>query len=402
MSRHLRWVAIVVFLFSSSLNYLDRQLLPAVAPTLKAEFHLNNEDYGLLLLGFSVLYALSAPFAGLFIDRAGLNTGIGAAVACWSLAGMSTGLVQGFTGLFTARAALGVAQAAGIPAFGKANGAYLEPRELALGGALNQVGISIGGVAAPLLAAFFGARYGWRSVFVVCGSLGFIWIPIWLFTAARIPKRTAPQAGAELAVRDMMRDRRFWALVIANILYMTMYTLWSNWTTIYFVQARGMTAAAANRQFAWIPPVFATLGGFGGGVMAFSLIRSGLPVFRARLRVCLLSAVLLLGTAAVPLMPSAAWAAAAICFSYFWVTAMSTNIYVMPIDFFGPGRAAFGVAALTFAYGVMQAVVSPAIGRLIDQFGFAAVCIILAPFPLLAVGVLKVLVPHGNSARDAA
>ena len=64
-----------------------------------------------------------------------------------------------------------------------------------------------------------------------------------------------------------------------------------------------------------------------------------MPVFQARMRVVLLCAVLLLVTAAVPLMPTAIWAAAAICFSFFWVTAMSTNIYVMPIDFFAPGAS---------------------------------------------------------------
>jgi MFS transporter, ACS family, hexuronate transporter len=397
----LRWVAIGVFLFSSTLNYLDRQLLAAVAPALKAEFHLSNEGYGLLLFGFSVLYAISAPFGGLFIDRVGLNLGISAAVAFWSLAGIATGMVTNFVGLFTARSALGAAQAAGIPGTGKANATYLAPEELALGGALNQVGLSIGGVAAPLLAGFLAVRYGWRSVFLFCGVLGFVWIPIWLITAARVPSRPSASGPAQLAVGEMLRDRRFWALVIANILYMTMYTLWTNWTTVYFVEAHGMTGPEANRRFAWIPPVFATLGGFAGGAAAFRLIRRGLPVFHARMKVCLIAAICLLGTAAVPIMPSAAWAAAAISFSYFCVTAMSTNIYVMPIDFFGAKRAAFGVAALTFAYGMMQAFVSPAIGRMIDQFGFASVCVALSPLPLVAVAVLRLAVPHAHSARVA-
>jgi ACS family hexuronate transporter-like MFS transporter len=353
----------------------------------------------LLLLAFSVVYALVAPFAGLFIDRVGLNTGIGVAVACWSIAGMATGMVNGFAGLFAARAALGGAEAAGIPSTGKANATYLESHQLALGTAMNQIGLSIGGVAAPLLAGFVATRYGWRSVFIVCGLLGFLWIPLWLFTARRIPRREHSCAAATLSPRAMLADRRFQGLVIANLLYMTMYTLWTNWTTLYFVEARGLSPVEANRQFAWIPPVFATLGGFAGGALAFRFIRAGMPVFTARMRVCLLSAVLLLCTAAVPAMPSAFWAAAVISFSFFWVTAMSTQIYVMPIDFFGPARAAFGVAALTCAYGIMQAVVSPAIGRAIDQFGFAIVCYALAPLPLIAVAVLKgFCAPH--SPRD--
>ena len=91
----LRWVAILVFLASSTLNYLDRQLLAAMAPILKAEFHLTDRDYGVLLFAFSIAYAASAPFAGYFLDRAGLNRGTTVAVAVWSLAGMLTGLAGG-------------------------------------------------------------------------------------------------------------------------------------------------------------------------------------------------------------------------------------------------------------------------------------------------------------------
>ncbi len=84
----LRWIAISVFLFSSMLNYLDRSLLAAVAPALKLEFHLTNQDYGKVVSVFSILYATVAPLAGLFIDHVGLNAGASIAVlgmvAGWS------------------------------------------------------------------------------------------------------------------------------------------------------------------------------------------------------------------------------------------------------------------------------------------------------------------------------
>ena len=395
----LRWIAVSVFLLSSSLNYLDRQLLAAVAPTIKLEFSLTDRDYGYLLFAFSVVYAFFAPVAGLFIDRAGLNRGMSIAVACWSIAGLATGLVASFQGLLFCRGALGGAEAAGIPGTGKTNGMYLRQDEFALGGALNQVGLTIGGIAAPLLVAWLGGPHDWRRVFVLCGGLGLIWIPVWLFTARAIPpRRELGRRSAHCALSAILRDRRFWALIAANMLYMTMYTLWTNWTTLYFVEARGLTEQQANQHFAWIPPIFATLGGFAGGALAFRFIRSGLEVFRARMRVCTGSAALLLVTAAVPLMPTAAWAAAAISLSYFLVTAMSTNVYVMPIDFFGASRAAFGVAALTMAYGIMQAFVSPVIGSMIHRFGFAAVCQWFAVLPLIAVAVLYTAAPRRAAA----
>jgi hypothetical protein len=132
-----------------------------------------------------------------------------------------------------------------------------------------------------------------------------------------------------------------------------------------------------------------------GGGLAYRLIRSGMNVQTARMRICFMSAVLLLATAAVPLMPTASWAAVAISFSFFWTTAMSTNVYAMPIDFFGASRAAFGVSALTFAYGIMQAFVSPLIGELIIRYGFGTVCVSFSVLPLMAVWVLWVTTREG-------
>jgi hypothetical protein len=173
------------------------------------------------------------------------------------------------------------------------------------------------------------------------------------------------------------------------MLYMTLYTLWTNWTTLYFVHARGMTLQDANRNFAWIPPLFGTLGGFCGGWLSFHWIRRGVAVQRARMRVCWLGAALALVTATIPLMPTPALAAVAISLSFFACVSIVTNVYSMPTDLFGAGRAAFGSAALTFGYGAMQAVVSPLIGRLVDQLGFAAVCATFAALPLAGIAVLR-------------
>lgn len=391
-SSRLRWVILGVAVLSSALNYLDRQMLAAVAPTLKGEFHLTNYDYGQLVSVFSIVYALVAPLAGLFIDRVGLNAGISAAVLLWSAAGASTGLTHGFRGLIASRTALGIAEAAGIPCFGKANALYLEPRELALGTAFNQVGISIGLAAAPLLAVAIEPAYGWRMAFIVCGALGMLWVPLWLFTAKRVPAREEKAARSKLWPGALLRDRRLWGLVLSTIFLMSLYTLWTNWTTLYFVEQWHMGQEEANRSFAWLPPVFATLGGFFGGWMAFRWIRGGTGVLASRMRVCWICAVLALAaTAAIPLMPNSTLAAAAISMSAFWALAISTNLYAMPIDMFGAEHAAFGVAALTFAYGLMQMVVSPIIGGVVDRFGFTDVCLGMAALPLIGVGILQLV-----------
>jgi ACS family hexuronate transporter-like MFS transporter len=386
----LRWVAISVFVLSYGLNYLDRQLLAAVAPALKTEFQLSSEQYGLILSVFSIVYALGSPLAGLVVDRIGLNLGAGIAVAVWSAAGIATGLVSSFRGLLACRIVLGASEAAGMPCIGKANAMYLPPRELALGGALNQVGISLGSAAAPLVVAAVTPVWGWRSAFVVCGLLGFVWIPLWAILARTIPPAALPADGSgPERVAGLLRDRRLWGLVVTNMLYMTLYTLWTNWTTLYFVHTHGMTLEAANRRYAWIPPLLGTAGGFCGGWLAYYWIRKGMEVVRARLRVCWMAAALALSTAVIPLMPAPGLAAAAISASFFACVAIVTNVYSLPIDLFGAGRAAFGVAALTFGYGAMQTVVSPVIGRMVDELGFAAVCGGFAAMPLAGVAVLR-------------
>jgi len=385
----LRWVAVGVFVLSSSLNYLDRQLLAALAPTLRGEFQWTNQQYGLVVSAFAIVYALVAPAAGWFIDRVGLNLGAGIAVAVWSIAGSLTAWTRSFSGLLACRTILGAAEAAGIPAAGKASATYLEPRELALGTAFNQVGITLGSVAAPLIVAAMAPRYGWRSTFALCGALGFLWIPLWLFTAKRIPARPVENRSVTTHAWDVIRDRQIWGLALANLFVMMLYSLWSNWTTLYFVEERHLTVDQANRDFAWIPPVFATAGGFFGGVVTYRWIRAGMDVIRARMRICWISAVILLATAAVPLMPHPALAAAAISLSFFWTLAISTNVYAMPIDLFGPAHAGLGVAALTCSFGLMTAFLSPWIGGVVDRVGFAPVCVVLSAMPLVGVGLLR-------------
>ena len=382
-------MAIAVVLLSSTLNYLDRQLLAAAAPALKSEFHLSNLQFGELISVFSIVYAVMAPFAGLLIDRVGLNAGVSIAVLTWSLAGAATGFTHSFRELLASRTLLGIAEAAGIPCFGKANGIYLEPGELALGSAFNQVGVSLGLTLAPITVALIAPHYGWRAAFIVCGALGLIWTPIWWITARKIPARPEKTVRSKEKFGDLLRDRRLWGLVVSTVFMMALYTLWTNWTTLYFVEQWHLTQSEANARFAWIPQVAATIGGFLSGWVAFRWIREGMPVHTARMRVSWICAVAaLVSTAAIPFMPNVPLAAVALTSSAFWGICISTNLYAMPIDLFGPARAGFGVAALTFAYGMMQALLSPRIGSMIDRFGFSAVCYTLSALPLVGVAIL--------------
>lgn len=384
----LRWVALAVFVIASSLNYLDRQILATLAPLIGAEFHLTNRDYGFVLAAFSIVYTAAAPAAGWCIDRLGLNRGISISVALWSLAGMATGTVTGLAGLLAARAGLGLAEAGGVPATGKALRVYLLPGERAFGNAISQLGLSVGAMFAPVAATVLAVRYGWRSAFLVTGAAGLLWIPLWNWTARRIPAAAEDgRDGRSAPAGALVRDRRLWGLVAANMLGMTCYTLWTNWTTIFLMREHRLTLVEAA-WFAWMPPLAFNLGGLIGGWLSWRWVAGGMAPNPARRRICYASGALLTVTALVPLMPSAAAATAIICLSAFFSSAYSVNLYSIPLDAFPGGNAAFGVSCLTAAYGAMQAVFSPLAGRLIDSAGFAPVCLIAAILPPAGAAVL--------------
>ena len=382
-----RWLVLAVFVLSSAINYLDRQTLATLAPVLRAEFRLSNAEYGLILTAFSITYAAAAPFAGMLIDRIGLNRGITLAVGLWSCAGIATGFTRGLGGLVGCRSALGVAEAAGIPGAGKAIYQHLRPAERALGNALNQGGVSLGLILAPPVATYIAVRAGWRQAFVVTGVLGLIWIPVWHWASRWGGGAPAPKLERSSGT-EILRDRRLWAFVAANALSMVGYSLWTNWTTLFLVEVHRLTLVQAA-WYAWIPPVFAAAGGIAGGWLSLRIMDRGVAALGARSRVCFAAGVLSLGTAAIPYAPSPAWAAAGISLSIFAVSAFSVNMYSMPLDAFGGDRAAFAVSILVASYGAVQALISPAFGRIIDLYGYPPLAAAAALTPLAACAVLR-------------
>ncbi len=384
-----RWLVLAVFVLSSAINYLDRQSLATLAPLVRAEFHLSNTQYGLILTAFSITYMASAPLAGMLIDGIGLNRAISLAVGLWSCAGISTGFTRGLGGLVGCRAVLGVAEAAGIPASGKAIHQYLRPAERALGNALSQAGLSFGMILAPPIATWLAVRGGWRQAFVVTGALGLVWIPLWNW-AARWARPPASAETCPKACPSVLRDRRLWAFAAANALGMIGYSLWTNWTTLYLVEVHGLTLVQAA-WYAWIPPLAALLGGFAGGWLSLRLMGRGWAAVPARFRVCLAASVVALATAAIPAASTPAWASAGISLSIFAVAAFSVNMYTLPLDVFGgAGRLgpAFAVSLLVASYGAVQALISPAFGKVIDLYGYAPLAIAASLAPLAACAVL--------------
>ena len=141
--------------------------------------------------------------------------------------------------------------------------------------------------------------------------------------------------------------------------------------------------------YAWIPPLIALLGGFGGGWLSMRGVLSGLPAVTARTRVCLAGALTALPAVCIPLLPTAGWAIAGISLSILAVSAISVNMYTIPLDTFGGPHAAFAISLLVASYGAVQALISPAIGRVVDTRGYGPVCLVASLLPLGSYFVLR-------------
>src|SRR2546429_9778057 len=98
------------------LNYLDRYILPAVATKIQAEFHLTDDQVGLLQSAFLLVYAVATIPFGIWADRGVRKTVVGVGVTIWSLATRFTGLARSYVQLFAARAVVWIGEASYYPA----------------------------------------------------------------------------------------------------------------------------------------------------------------------------------------------------------------------------------------------------------------------------------------------
>src|SRR5205807_995723 len=77
----------------TTINYMDRQVLSILAPTLQRELTWSESQYAAVVYSFTLVYAFGFPIAGRWLDRVGVRRGFATAVILWSVAAMSTAFV---------------------------------------------------------------------------------------------------------------------------------------------------------------------------------------------------------------------------------------------------------------------------------------------------------------------
>src|SRR5437016_6280363 len=177
---YFRWIICALLLFGTTKNYMDRQVLGVLKTTLQHDFGWTEIQYGNLVSSFQIAYAAGMLVAGGLIDRLGTRLGYALAMIFWSLASMGTALASSLTGFRMSRYAVGFGEAAVFPASIKAVAEWFPKKERALATGIFNAGTNVGAIITPIIVPWIVLRWGWQGAFVGIGSIGFVWLFIWL------------------------------------------------------------------------------------------------------------------------------------------------------------------------------------------------------------------------------
>ena len=83
---HYRWVIIGLLFVITTINYMDRNLLGVLKPTIQGDLHFSETDYGNIVFAFSMAYAAGYASMGAFSDRVGVRLGLAVAAMIWCAA----------------------------------------------------------------------------------------------------------------------------------------------------------------------------------------------------------------------------------------------------------------------------------------------------------------------------
>jgi MFS family permease len=194
----MRWWLLGLLLLLNVLNFVDRQLVPSLAPLLITELGLSRAQVGLLYgAAFVVVYTVAGLALGAAADRWRRLPVIAIGVALWSAATAASGLATRFTHLAAARVFVGIGEAALTPAAMSLLADVFPPHRRALAAGIYSAGIPIGAGASFFVSAWLAPQHGWRSPFLALGAAGIVMAI--LVAMLREPEaRAIPAAEASL------------------------------------------------------------------------------------------------------------------------------------------------------------------------------------------------------------
>src|SRR5689334_18409407 len=226
-----RWTICALLFFATTINYMDRQVLGILAPTLQREIGWSNVEYGAIGWWFTSAYAIGLLFAGRLIDRFGVRRGYAVAIVTWSIAAMSHAFARSAAAFSAARFALGLGESGNFPAAIKAISEWFPARERAVATGIFNAGTNVGAVVTPAVVPFIARTVGWRWAFIWTGLLSATWLAFWL-AIYRPPQEHKKCSAGELAYiqsdasgptfrvswGELLRHRQTWAFALGKML----------------------------------------------------------------------------------------------------------------------------------------------------------------------------------------
>jgi ACS family hexuronate transporter-like MFS transporter len=393
-----RWLILGVVFIAIVLNYVDRQIVSVLKPTLKAEFGLDDRGYATLVNVFVFCYACAYAPAGWLVDRFGAGRVMLCGMVGWSAACLGAACSQTFGQLAFFRGMLGIAEPTTFPAQLRVVTIWFPPSLRATANSICASGGTIGAIVSAPLIAWLAVRYGWHAAFLVPGLLGLVLVVAWRLVYSDPPTGFVvdPETVAEgcppaFTWPQLWRTRSLWGILLSRFVSDPVWYFCLFWLPGYLQEHSGLSLSQIG-MVGWIPFLFADLGGIGSSVASDRLVRRGVSPLRAR-KVMLAGAALLAPVCALtphfpqPVATLAIFSiVAAVCLTWLF------NLGVVVADAF-PAANVGSVWGIAGAFGASGAMVfNVYVGRLMDSFGSAQIFVVLALLHPVAAIILTTTV----------
>ncbi|MBA4136659.1 MAG: MFS transporter [Opitutus sp.] len=393
-----RWIILAIIFSAIVLNYVDRQIVSILKPTLKLEFGFDDRGYALLVNIFTIGYATMYPVAGWLVDRFGPRPVLMAGVVSWSLACMGAGLTRSFAAFSFFRGVLGLSEPTAFPAQLRVVTTWFPGSLRGTANSISVAGGTFGSIIAPPLVAWLALTFNWHTAFLVPGALGLVVAVLWWAIYRDPPPEVLAEATAGVPEGEkpflwgqLWSTRTLWAILLIRFISDPVWYFCLFWLPGYLQENSGLTLAQVG-MVGWIPFLVADLGGIGSAAWSDRMVRRGTPPLLARKRMLTTVACLAPLCALTPHFPHPA--ATLLIFSLVATACLSWlfSLSVVIAESF-PVRNAASVLGIAGGCGAAGAVVfNTFVGEMMTSFGPGRVFGAMALLHPIAVVILWTLV----------
>jgi MFS transporter, ACS family, hexuronate transporter len=409
-----RWTICALLFFAATINYIDRQVIGILKPTLKTELGWDEIAYSNVVFWFQAAYALGFVVMGRLMDRLGTRKGFSFSVAFWSLAAMAHALATSVMTFSLARFALGLGEAGNFPAAIKTVAEWFPKKERALATGIFNAGTNVGAIVTPLSVPWIAGHLGWRWAFIITGAIGFLWLVSWI-TLYRKPhehprvKRAEldyinsdpPEGETKIPWSRLIPHRQTWAFVIAKFMTDPIWWFYLFWIPGFLHDQYGLPLDSLTSGLPLVVIyLVADVGSVGGGWLSSAFIKKGWPISRARKTAMLICALCVVPVVLVSQTSSMWTAVGLIALAASAHQGWSANVFTMTSDLF-PRRAVgsiVGIGGMAGAIGGMF--IAKIVGYVLEWTGsYLPIFIIAGSAYLIALLFVHLLVPRFTPAR---